>query len=219
MSTILSGLYSEIPSPVAHTGAYYYATDQDRYYLASGENWVASTPDLDNAGNRIAPDGGLEVHVTNFPPPGAIIGGNQLPVKVDGSQVTQPVSGTFWPATQPVSGTVGVNSLPALPAGTNQIGNVTTQPITASLTMAGGTTSGTIGTATTLLAAASATKTLTVQNTSTTATIYVGTAATPTSTNSINIGPGVGYQFPVIPTNALNVSGNSASVPYVIWYA
>src|SRR6185369_11355540 len=27
-------------------------------------------------------------------------------VKVDGSAVTQPVSGTFWQATQPVSGTV-----------------------------------------------------------------------------------------------------------------
>lgn len=30
-------------------------------------------------------------------------------LKVDGSGVTQPVSGTFWQATQPVSGTVGVS--------------------------------------------------------------------------------------------------------------
>src|SRR5437016_577795 len=39
--------------------------------------------------------------------------------KVDGSAVTQPVSGTFWQATQPISGTVTVN---ALPTGTNTIG-------------------------------------------------------------------------------------------------
>lgn len=38
---------------------------------------------------------------------------NSTAVKVDGSAVTQPVSGTFWQATQPVSGTVTAN------AGTN----------------------------------------------------------------------------------------------------
>jgi len=32
---------------------------------------------------------------------------------VDGSGVTQPVSGTFWQATQPVSGTVSVGNFPA----------------------------------------------------------------------------------------------------------
>jgi hypothetical protein len=71
--------------------------------------------------------------------------------KVDGSAVTQPVSGTFWQATQPVSGTVSVNalptgsnvighaiidsgsttavtSLPALPAGTNNVGLVRILP-------------------------------------------------------------------------------------------
>jgi hypothetical protein len=31
---------------------------------------------------------------------------------VDGSQVTQPVSGTFWPATQPISGSVDVSNFP-----------------------------------------------------------------------------------------------------------
>ena len=45
--------------------------------------------------------------------------------KVDGSGVTQPVSGTFWQATQPVSGTVSVN---ALPTGTNNIGYVRILP-------------------------------------------------------------------------------------------
>lgn len=46
---------------------------------------------------------------------------NTTALKVDGSAVTQPVSGTFWQATQPISGTVTVN---ALPAGANTIGSV-----------------------------------------------------------------------------------------------
>jgi len=46
---------------------------------------------------------------------------NRIPV--DGSGVTQPVSGTFWPATQPVSGTVSVSNLPA------------TQPISGSISV------------------------------------------------------------------------------------
>lgn len=37
-------------------------------------------------------------------------GANATAVKVDGSAVTQPVSGTFWQATQPVSGTVTANA-------------------------------------------------------------------------------------------------------------
>lgn len=57
-------------------------------------------------------------------------------LKVDGSAVTQPVSGTFWQATQPVSiatvpshdvtnaGTFAVQVSSALPAGTNNIGDV-----------------------------------------------------------------------------------------------
>jgi len=96
---------------------------------------------------------------------------------------------------------------------------LSTQSANTSVTFSNSTTSGTIGTATTLLAANTATKSLSIQNTSASATIYVGTATTPTTANSINIGPGVGYQFPVVPTNALNVVGSAASVPYVIWYA
>ncbi len=34
---------------------------------------------------------------------------DNVPLPVDGSGVTQPVSGTFWPATQPVSGTVSIS--------------------------------------------------------------------------------------------------------------
>ena len=44
--------------------------------------------------------------------------------KVDGSGVTQPVSGTFWQSTQPVS----LASLPALAGGTNNIGLVRAIP-------------------------------------------------------------------------------------------
>ncbi len=41
----------------------------------------------------------------------ASVGANGL--KVDGSAVTQPVSGTFFQATQPISGTVAVSNFPA----------------------------------------------------------------------------------------------------------
>jgi hypothetical protein len=61
-------------------------------------------------------------------PPGLALNSSGA-AKVDGSGVTQPVSGTFWQATQPVSGTfwqatqpVSIASLPALPA--NQSVNV-----------------------------------------------------------------------------------------------
>jgi hypothetical protein len=47
-------------------------------------------------------------------------GANSTAIKVDGSAVTQPVSGTFWQTTQPVS----LASLPALAAGSATIGAV-----------------------------------------------------------------------------------------------
>ena len=54
-------------------------------------------------------------------------GGNAVAVKVDGSAVTQPVSGTFWQATQPVSGSVTatISGNPVLGAGANAIGSIT----------------------------------------------------------------------------------------------
>lgn len=67
--------------------------------------------------------GTWSVAVTSLPSPVPIQGGNSSAVKVDGSAVTQPVSGTFFQATQPVSGTfwqttqpVSAASLP-LPSG------------------------------------------------------------------------------------------------------
>ncbi len=90
--------------------------------------------------------------------------------KVDGSavtqpvsgtffQATQPVSGTFWQATQPVSGTVTVN---ALPAGTNVIGHVITDSGTINTvpktacgnTVASGSTLAAVPTSSTLLTSA-----------------------------------------------------------------
>jgi len=57
---------------------------------------------------------------------------NRIPV--DGSGVTQPVSGTFWPATQPVSGTVSVSNFPA----TQPVSGTfwpTTQPVSGSVSV------------------------------------------------------------------------------------
>jgi len=77
---------------------------------------------------------------------------NSTAWKVDGSGVTQPVSGTFWQATQPVSGTVTVN---ALPAGSNVIGTVNTIPKTAcGNTLAAGSALAAVPTSSTLLTSA-----------------------------------------------------------------
>ena len=95
-------------------------------------------------------------------------------VKVDGSAVTQPVSGTFFQATQPVSGTVTVTQATgtnlhtvvdsgtitavtaitnALPAGSNVIGHVITD--TGSTTAVTGTVTANAGTGTFAVSAAS----------------------------------------------------------------
>lgn len=52
--------------------------------------------------------------------------------KVDGSAVTQPVSGTFWQATQPVSGTVTAAAQPGV-----DIGDVTLNNATLAVTQSG----------------------------------------------------------------------------------
>ncbi len=64
---------------------------------------------------------------------------NTTAIKVDGSAVTQPVSGTFWQATQPVSGTVTVTDgagalnvvVDSITAGNNNIGDVDVATIAA----------------------------------------------------------------------------------------
>lgn len=43
-----SGLYADIGSPFASVGAYYYATDQEKYYYSEGDGWVEREVDLDD---------------------------------------------------------------------------------------------------------------------------------------------------------------------------
>ena len=160
----------------------------------------------------------------------AVVGGNATAVKVDGSAVTQPVSGTvsvsgtvpvtgtFYQATQPVS-LASVPSHPVTNTGTFAVqasGAVTSNPPAGSLTM----TNSSVGTTSaTLLAASSATKLLVVQNTHATQSLYVSTTTPATATNGILIPPTWGYEFPYIPTNALYCLGSGASTTYTLWYA
>ena len=86
---------------------------------------------------------------------------NATAVKVDGSAVTQPVSGTFWQATQPVSGTVTIN---------NSQGATVTQSTFTSTTAS-----------TSLVAASANRKTLTVFNEGS-GVLYVSVGSTCTTT-------------------------------------
>lgn len=95
-------------------------------------------------------------------------------------------------------------------------GAIPVQPPVGVLTFSGGTVSSTSPTP----LGVTPTKTLTIQNTSTgSAVLFVSTTnAALTNVNSINIGPGVGYQFPYIPTGTIYI-GASASCTYSFWYA
>lgn len=76
---------------------------------AAGATAAAVPADADYVGFN---SGGNLVGVSSsnpLPVSLANTGANATAVKVDGSGVTQPVSGTFWQATQPVSGTVTAN--------------------------------------------------------------------------------------------------------------
>ncbi len=85
--------------------------------VALGQNTMAASVPVALASNQSA----VPVSVNALPAGSNVIGGVELvdsggsnkasisaggALKVDGSAVTQPVSGTFWQATQPVSGTV-----------------------------------------------------------------------------------------------------------------
>jgi hypothetical protein len=85
-----------------------------------------------------------------------------------------------------------------------------------SITMSNGTAT---ASSATLLAASTATKSLAIQNTASTGTIYISTTSPATATNGISLAAGQGYEFSLVPTNALYVLGSSASVTYTIWYA
>ena len=98
-------------------------------------------------------------------------------LRVDGSAVTQPVSGTFWQATQPVS----LTALPALAAGANTIGSIAN-------TTFGATQSGTwnIGSITTLPSLPAGSNAIgSITNTS-----FAATQATASALNATVVGTG-----------------------------
>jgi len=115
----------------------------------------------------------------------------------------------------------------ALPTGTNTIGYVSLasgQSLTgyspaSSITNTGGTASSLPGGAT-VLAGTSCTKMLTVQNTATLNNLYFycGTSSLTASVNGIQLAPGQGYQFTVLPSSSqyLYLAGN---VSYALMYA
>ena len=166
-----------------------------------------------------------------------VLGGNTTAVKVDGSAVTQPVSGTvsvsgtvpvsgtFYQATQPVSGTVNVqggNSTAVKVDGsavTQPIsGSVSTPPVSGSLTAYNGALIA--NTSSAIIAASTLTKYLFIQNTSS-ATMYLAFGTAATTSNGIQI-PASGGSM-VFESNFLtNQSINLLSVAggtYVAWGA
>jgi len=93
-------------------------------------------------------------------------------------------------------------------------GTVVANPTAGSITMS----NSSVGTSSaTLLAASSATKMLAIQNTSAN-TLYISTTSPATATNGILLSANQGYEFQVIPSNALYCLGSAASTTYTLWY-
>ncbi|NDD55474.1 hypothetical protein EBZ39_16690 [bacterium] len=171
-----------------------------------------------------------------------------VPVSGTFWQATQPVSGTFWQATQPVSltsTTVTVSSIPALAAGTAQIGSVTafisgtvpvsgtfwpeTQPVslaattvTISANPSGPLTTrfGSVTTANTSQLTAAVTNTareyLFIQNIST-GIVTVGIGFPSTTTQGIQLSPGSGMTFDSFcPTGAVWWLGATTGATWTI---
>ena len=86
-------------------------------------------------------------------------------------------------------------------------------PSASSITTTSGTATTSSG-STIALAANSVTKFLTIQNTSSSGILYIGVGAAAT-TSMLSLAAGVGYEFPVVPSQAIYLLG-SASVSYVI---
>jgi len=120
---------------------------------------------------------------------GSVTISGTVPVSGTFWQATQPVSGTFYQATQPVSltsTTVTVSSLPALAAGTAQIGSVTasisgTVPISISSVTVGN--SVTIGSLPALAAGTAQIGSVTASISNTVVTIYSAQGTTVTNSN------------------------------------
>ena len=107
------GRYFKIVSP-GSTGDQYSLTFN--YYLKNGNFYDTPVLSLGNTTDSSATtDTGTFSLISLFKrllsklP--SLTAGNRIPV--DGSGVTQPVSGTFWQTTQPVSGSISVSNFPA----------------------------------------------------------------------------------------------------------
>jgi len=174
---------------------------------------------------------------TNVP---TVNGVPSVPVTIEG---TPTVDVGNFPATQAVSGTVtanqgtaGTQAWPVSLSGTATITGTVNQgaagtapwpvdPTAAVGTLqdASGTTSATAGTSTQALAAGSVTRYLFIQNVSTQTGqfLWVNFGATATAgAGSIVLGPGgaLVYETTVVPTQAVNVASNTASLPYTLKY-
>ena len=108
-------------------------------------------------------------------------------VKVDGSAVTQPVSGTFFQATQPVSGTVAVSNFPASQAVTGTFFQAT-QPVSGTFFQAtqpvSGTVTANIGTSGALALDATLSAQNNIGRSTNPAAVADGAAVTPYNTRS-----------------------------------
>ncbi len=128
-----------------------------------------------------------------------------------GSAPTIAVTGTFWPTTQPVSWSgqsVGVSSLPALPAGSNMIGTVnvaTTQPSTIASGQQTTTTS-----AAALPSQALVNGIVITAASANTGTVYVGPSGV-TSSTGYPLAAGQSISYAVANLSAISIVGTNAT--------
>ena len=127
------GRYFKIVSP-GSTGDQYSLTFN--YYLKNGNFYDTPVLSLGNTTDSSATtDTGTFSLISLFKrllsklP--SLTAGNRIPV--DGSGVTQPVSGTFWQTTQPVSGSISVSNFPATQPVSGTFWQ-TTQPVSGTVT-------------------------------------------------------------------------------------
>jgi hypothetical protein len=142
---------------------------------------------------------------------GALSGTDKLAIYYDNG--INPVNA---PAVVGISGTAQTTFSPdsPLPQGTNTIG--ITNPATGNVLFSGVS----VGTGTTLIFPANtAKKMFAFQNLSTSETVYLSSLDPATPTNSAAFQPGLGYEFPVIPQNAVYAIATASGVPGVIWYS
>jgi hypothetical protein len=144
-------------------------------------------------------------------------------LKVDGSAVTQPVSGTFWQATQPVSlasvpshnvTNAGTFAVQAAQSGTWNVGtvtsisnNVNTVEVAPTTILNGKKTVTTAGTRV-ILASSTACKSVTIKAlSSNTGTIYVGDS-TVASTNGLELLAGDAVSLDIANLNTVNIDAS-----------